>query len=165
MPFRQRFADAVAISVNQIELEVRAGSTIVEMKIATLSGSDAAANTLNTKIMTTLADPDQAAATLGVPVLSLASGVQAASPASPPLGPQPRPPPPSPPPAKAEDNTPLVAIVIASISGALVLAVVAFVCFFMPRNNQRAPVRMNPIPPAVVVYAESAFQAKGYSKL
>ena len=137
------------------------------MKIATLSGSDAAANTLNTKIMTTLADPDQAAATLGVPVLSLASGVQAASPASPPLGPMPRPPPPSPSPSppKAEDNTPLVAIVIASISGALVLAVVAFVCFFMPRNNQRAPPRLSSIPPAVVVYAESAFQAKGYSKL
>ena len=186
MQFRQKFADAVAISVNSIQMELSAGSTIVDMTLSTVSGSDADAQSLNAKIASTFPDASSAASTLGVPVLSLTSNVAAASPVAPPSPPSPEPspppipsppkpstPPPSPVPSPSstdDGNSQLFAIALASVVGALVLAVVVFVCCCMrsePKPQQsgyRAPL----MPPAVVVYAESAFQSQtlgDYAKL
>jgi len=185
MPFRQRFADAVAISVNAIEIELSAGSTIVDMKLSTVSGSDADAQTLGTRVAQTFPDSASAGTTLGVPVLSLTSTVAAASPVAPPAPPAPTPSPDAPPspaapspdasppppsPASSDDdgNSTLFVIILASVAGALVLAVVVFVGCCMPGSNEsQKPYSRPTAPPAVIVYAESAFDAKRgeYSKL
>lgn len=171
LPFRQKFADAVAISVNAIEIKLSAGSTVVDMTLSTVSGSDADAQALSAKVTTAFPDASSAAATLGVPVLELTSAVVAASPTAPPSPPPPPSPPqtpPPPPPSSGDDNSQLFVIILASTVGGLVLSVVAFVCFCMPRSNQRPAYTGPTAPPAVIVYAESAFQSKklgDYAKL
>jgi hypothetical protein len=179
MPFRQKFADAMAISVNAIEMQVSAGSTIVDMTIATVEGTADAAQALQTKVAATLSDPSTAGSVLGVPVLSVASSVVAQAPYTPPPPPSPPPPPPSPPrppppppPASDDDNSWLYAIIIASVAGALIVALVGFVCFCTPKTESRddsfAAYMQALNPPAVVVYAESAMSLKrgaDYSKI
>lgn len=171
MPFRQKFADAMAISVNAIEIQVSAGSTIVDMTIATVEGTADAAQALQTKVAATLSDPSTAGNVLGVPVTSIASTVLAQSPYGPPPSPPlpsppplPRPPPspPRPPPPESDDNSGLFGIILSSVAGALILALVAFVCFCMPRDRHAEQYRqaLTSPPPAVVVYAESAVEVE-----
>jgi hypothetical protein len=156
-------------------MTISAGSTVVDMNIATVDGTDAAASALMSEINAAFETPSLTSTKLGVPVLSLTSSLVTAAPATPPAAPIHNPPPPltppipltpSAPPASPAPSPPkesgvdLIVIIIASVSGALILAVIAFVCFFMPKTNTNktnAYSARKSQPPAVVVYAESAW--------
>jgi len=176
MQFRQKFADAVAISVNSVEMTLTAGSTIADLKIATISGSYSDANALNARIASRIPDAASASTTLGVPVLSITSTVVQASPSappsqkmppplSPPLPPLPSPPLTSPPPNSKKSN--LVEIVLVCVAAALILAVALCVCM-KPADTSRRTSLSTPLAKApVIIYAESAFSSDiaEYAKL
>jgi len=181
--FRLAFANAVAISSNSIQMTLSAGSTVVDMKIATVSGAPDAAAALNTKVNTVLSNPSSASSALNVPVLSVTSTVVSAPPSHPPYSPplhppsaSPLPPPhlgaPPPPPPKEEGGggVSVVAIIIASVTGALIVAVVLFVCFCMPKDDKRRQFDGKGRPQStypIIVYAETAWdkEAAAYKKI
>lgn len=182
MPVRERFADAIAVSVNAIEMELSAGSTVVNMKISTVEGTEAAAQAVQTRIGAAFSSPTAVTEVLQVPVLSFSSQVAPAPPHAPPPSPSapphipspPSSPPPSPPPSPsptvvAEDNSMLLFIVFSSVTGALIVAAILYCVLCLgdddeKRRRRRYAYRPQP-PPAVVVYAESALDKGSYSKL
>ena len=161
-PFRQKFADALTISAASVDIELYEGSTNVDMRIATMEGTPAAADALYQKVQKVMPDSAAAEAILAVPVLKVSYEVVTASPAPPPSQPAPPRPPPSPPPYLSEDNdTQLITILVSSVVGGLILSVIAFVVYCMPKKPKY--LGMPSAPPSVIVYAESAFDHQDVS--
>jgi hypothetical protein len=113
MAFRRRFADDVGISVNQIKMSLRSGSTIVEMDIATVSGTFEDAQTIVGEINALFPSVAVATERLELPIWNLETEVSANEPpATPPVTPTPTPPPsptpavPHPAPPGAPPHTP-----------------------------------------------------------
>ena len=176
--FRGVFADAVAVSSKSFQMRISTGSTVVELDISTVSGTPSAAYELNKNVLGSLPSPAAATAALNVPVLSVESSVVWDAPTLPPQPPPPSPPPSHPPPPGTPQPPPpsspetanhgsIIAIVVASISGALILAVVVFVCFCRPPKNTNPKEFTVKDQRPIVVYAETAFDASSsaYAKL
>ena len=79
-PFRQAFADSLAISVNSIRLVLSAGSTVVDMQISTVGGTPEEASTLHSRVGSVFASPSAASSVMGVPGLVCTEGAEGASP-------------------------------------------------------------------------------------
>ena len=89
--FRRSLARTLSVSPAQVSLSVSAGSTVVEVTIATPSGDEAAAAAIAGIINSQLGDPTNAASLLSFPVES----VEAAAATTPDFAPYAPPPPPS----------------------------------------------------------------------
>ena len=157
MPFRQNFADQLEISVNQIEMALSVGSTVVDMSIVTINGTIEAARSLEDSILTSFSDPTAAAEILGVPLLGGAiTGVDVAPPAPPPEIP-----PPEMTPGGASASQP--AVVLGGILSALlvVVAAVAMTAWCVYRKNRSAAAaNFSKLSTGKVVFAEFEFPSK-----
>jgi len=161
MPFRQNFANQLEISVNQIEMALSVGSTVVDMSIVTINGTTEAARSLEDLILTSFSDPTAAAEILGVPVLGGAiTGVDVAPPAPPPQMPPPETPPPEMTPVGASASQP--AVVLGGILSALlvVVAAVAMAAWCVYSKNRSAAANFSKLSTGKVVFAEFDFPSK-----
>jgi hypothetical protein len=167
--FRRRFADAIGISDAQLEVNIRAGSTIIEMEAVTVGGTMSEAEVIVSDIESTFTDMETSSVILEETLLSpITTRIINPPPASPPVAPPSAPPPPptpatpatppptpvatpgapsmptpttsnSPPPPKSDGEStqvPALAVVIASIAGAIILVIIALiVCFWLPNSG------------------------------
>ena len=162
--FRRRFADAIGISDAQLQVNIRAGSTIIEMEAVTVGGTMSEAATIVSDIESTFTDMETSSVILEETLLSPVTtsilnppptGPPSVPPSAPPPLPLPMLPPPvatptppstSPPtppstsPPKSDDEStrvPVLAVVIASIAGAVILIIVMLVvCFWLPNSGK-----------------------------
>lgn len=142
--------------MNQIEMALSVGSTVVDMSIVTINGTTEAARSLEDLILTSFSDPTAAAEILGVPVLGGAiTGVDVAPPAPPPQMP-----PPEMTPVGASASQP--AVVLGGILSALlvVVAAVAMAAWCVYSKNRSAAANFSKLSTGKVVFAEFDFPSK-----